>query len=149
VLDARASRRSNIYPGEPKSPPYHPVGIDGVNCPKDALVKTTGHAVFYRVGADIIRIPEEILERCDSGELFCDLSGCITAKYFFIAVTTMSGIRTTSPASNVHLVSWSGSPLPVEAGGAVPLVGIDRGFLLCQPTTNGYLSLEPRRLDSI
>jgi hypothetical protein len=48
VLDARANRRSNIYLREPKSPPYHPAGIDGVNCPKDALVKTTGHRSLFQ-----------------------------------------------------------------------------------------------------
>jgi hypothetical protein len=62
ALDARANRRNNIYPGKPKAFPYHPAGIDGVNCPKDASAKTIGRAVFYRVGADIISIPEEILD---------------------------------------------------------------------------------------
>jgi len=86
VLDARANRRSYIYPGEPKSLPYRRSEIGWVSCPKNASVKTTGHAVFYRVGADIIKIPEEILERCDSGELCCNLSGCFTDKHCFIAV---------------------------------------------------------------
>ena len=85
-MKSRAHRRNNIYVGNLRSAPYHRVGVDLVNCPKNATVKKSGDAVAYRVGNDQILIPEELLRRDDLGELWCNISGAFTEKCCFLAV---------------------------------------------------------------
>ena len=86
VLDARANRRDNIYPGKPKEQPYHRSELKWVKCPVDASVEENERVVTYRNGDDSIVIPEELLDRADSGELSCNISCVFTDDNCFVAV---------------------------------------------------------------
>ena len=85
VTDARANRRNNIYSGNPKVQPYHGSGIEFVHCPTDASVDETKGAVTYRRGDESIVVPEELLERSDSGKLWCSISCCFTDDRCYVA----------------------------------------------------------------
>lgn len=85
VLTARANQRNNIYPGKLKPKPYHHTGIGWACCPKDASVARIGDSYIYQVGAKRVTIPDEILVRFDSGELWYSISGCFTDKHCFLA----------------------------------------------------------------
>src|SRR5262249_10875310 len=121
-----------IYPGIPKSSPYHPSGIDGVNCPEDASAKTTDHAVFFRIGADIIQIPEQILKRSHSGDVFCELSGCFNEKCFFIAVHSTVG----NPHTVACIERSSGKLVwkSTACGSYLPAIGRLRSWVSVQST---------------
>ena len=86
VLGARANRRDNIYPGKPKERPYHRSELKWVKCPVDASVEENERVVTYRNGDDSIVIPEELLDRADSGELSCNISCVFTDSNCFVAV---------------------------------------------------------------
>jgi len=86
VLDARANRRNNIYPGKPKEGPYHRSGIEWVRCPVNATVTEEDRIVTYRSGDDSITLPEELLDRSDSGRLWCNISCTFTENNCFVAI---------------------------------------------------------------
>lgn len=86
VLDARANRRNNIYPGEPQNRPYHRAKIEGVTCPEDASVIEKDRVVTYTSGMNSIVIPEELLRRADSGKLWCNISCAFTGRHCFVAI---------------------------------------------------------------
>ena len=86
VLDARANRRDNIYPGKPKEWPYHRSELKWVSCPTTASVTEDKRIVTYRNGDDSIVIPEELLDRADSGKLSCNISCTFTKTNCFVAV---------------------------------------------------------------
>ena len=66
--------------------PYHQTAIEGVNCPLGATVEEKDRIVTYRSGTDSIVLPEELLDRDDSGELWCNISCVFTARHCFVAV---------------------------------------------------------------
>lgn len=86
VIDARANRRNNIYPGEPKERPYHRSEIEGVTCPKDATITEKDRVVTYRANENWIVLPEELLDRSDDGSLWCNISCAFTNDHCFVAV---------------------------------------------------------------
>lgn len=86
VLDARANRRNNIYPGEPNELPYHRSKIKGVACPTHATVTQADHVVTYRTSNDSIVIPEVLLDRASDGDLWCNISCAFTKKHCFAAI---------------------------------------------------------------
>jgi len=86
VLDARANRRDNIYPGELKKRIYHRSDLKGVRCPVGASVTETDKTVTHRHGDDSITLPEELLCRADSGALWCNVSCTFTDERCFVAV---------------------------------------------------------------
>ena len=80
VVDARANRRDNIYPGEPKDRPYHPSEIEGVTCPNDATVMAKDRVVTYWANDNTIVLPEELLDRSWSS-----ISCAFTNDHCFVA----------------------------------------------------------------
>ena len=86
VLDARANRRRNIYPGEPKNRPYHRSKITGVACPINSSVIEKDKVVTYTSNKDSIVIPDKLFDRDDSGGLYCDISCVFTAQKCFVAI---------------------------------------------------------------
>src|SRR5439155_9296246 len=50
LLDSRANRRDNIYPGNPTQCPYHRVGLDYASGPHDTNLKREGGKVVQRIG---------------------------------------------------------------------------------------------------
>lgn len=86
ISDARANRRDNIYPGQQKPQLYHRSGIERVACPADATVTQQNRVVTYRSGEDSIVLPEELFERDDSGELYCNISCTFTKDRCFAAI---------------------------------------------------------------
>ena len=86
VIDARANRRNNIYPGEPKDRPFHRTEIEGVTCPVTASVTEKKRVVTYTEGTNSIVIPEKLLDRADSGDLWCNISCAFTDKKCFVAI---------------------------------------------------------------
>lgn len=89
VVDARANRRNNnnIYPGDPKQKPYRDVTPSIlVRCPKNASVTEKDRVVTYTIGKNSIVIPEELLDRADSGELWCNISCAFTDGKCFVAI---------------------------------------------------------------
>lgn len=86
VIDARANRRRNIYPGEPKNRPYHRSEVEGVTCPKDATVIEKDRKVTYRVNENTVVLPEELLDRSDDGTLWCNVSCAFTKDHCYVAV---------------------------------------------------------------
>lgn len=86
MLDARTNQRDNIFPGEPKSNPYHDAVAGRVKCPTDASVNTSSDAVVFRIAADRIMIPEKIMRRAEDGGVYFNVSGCFTPERCFLAV---------------------------------------------------------------
>ena len=91
VLDARANRRNNIYPGKPKEPLYHQSELKRVKCPVNASVEENDRVITYRNGDDSIVIPEQFFNRSDSGDLWCSISCVFTEESCFVAVHTDVG----------------------------------------------------------
>lgn len=87
VIETRAHRRSNIYPGRPSKIPYHyHAGMKYITAPHDTTVKKDGNSYILRIAKNSIRLPEEILQKTDHGDLSGSFSGCFTSKHCFIAV---------------------------------------------------------------
>ncbi len=87
VVDARANRRNNIYAGEPTTRPYHRSQVEGVAvaCPTNATVTEKDRVVTYRARDASIVVPDELLDRADSGHLYCNISCAFTKEQCFIA----------------------------------------------------------------
>lgn len=58
VLDARAHRRDNIFPGSPTEEPYHKAGLKYVRAPCDTKIEQVGDGLVLHVRDESIRIPE-------------------------------------------------------------------------------------------
>lgn len=83
VMDSRANRRNNIYPGEPKTQPYRRASVPWVKCPSNADVTEKEQVVTYLSGDDSIALPAEIIERTMDDNLEGSFSGAFTKDYFF------------------------------------------------------------------
>jgi hypothetical protein len=86
LLDSRANRRDNIYPGSPKDMPDHRAGLDDVEAPRDTTLKRDGDKIILKVRKESVSIPEAILRKCDSGRVCCSVSALITPSRCYIAV---------------------------------------------------------------
>jgi hypothetical protein len=86
VLDSRANRRDNIYPGNPKEMPYHEAGLDGAQAPRDTTLKKEGDQVLLKVGSEAVLIPESVLEKTDRGTVLCGVSAFVTPTRCYLAV---------------------------------------------------------------
>jgi hypothetical protein len=86
LLDSRANARDNIYPGNPKEPPYHSAGLDWSRSPRDTTLKREGGKAILRVGEQALAIPEDLLRKADSGRVWSNVSALLTPKRCYVAV---------------------------------------------------------------
>jgi hypothetical protein len=98
LLDSRANRWDNIYPGAKTDSlydSYHNSGLDQVRAPRNTILKRNGDEIVLHVGTDVCPIPEDILGQkagTENGEeFFCNLSALMTAQRCFVAVHGFAG----------------------------------------------------------
>lgn len=91
VVDARANRRNNIYPGNPTKTPYHNAGLDFITAPHDTIIKKDGDSYVLKIAKNSIKLPDQILQKSDDGSLYGSFSGYFTSKHCFVAVHNSVG----------------------------------------------------------
>jgi hypothetical protein len=77
LLDSRANRRDNIYPGDPKKMLYHRAGLDDAQAPVDTTLTRAGDKVTLKVGKESVVIPESLLRKSDSGRVYSGVSALV------------------------------------------------------------------------
>jgi hypothetical protein len=95
VADMRAHRRSNIFSREWAGNPYHEAGVKFVRAPHGTTIKKDGNDYLLTIGGDSVKLPDEILEKSDDGELSGNFSGYFTPKRCFVAVHNDVGYQHT------------------------------------------------------
>lgn len=136
VTDARANRRDNIYPGEPKERPYHRTEVEGVTCPINANVTENDRVVTYRAGENSVVLPEELLDRSDDGSLWCNISCAFTNEHCFVAVHDDVGYSHDVACINrkTDKIVWKSEACGCWWGGAT---GIHESRVTITPTDDG------------
>jgi hypothetical protein len=138
VLDARANRRNNIYPGKSTVQPYHRSDIEWVRCPVNASVIEKDRVVTYRTGQDSITLPEELLDRSDSGNLSCNISCTFTETKCFVAIHDDVGYShdVACVDRETNTLVWKSEACGSWWGGAT---GQHESWVTVVPTDNGHV----------
>jgi hypothetical protein len=86
LLNTRANRRNDIYPGGPKECPYHRLGLNDAQGPHDTSLRREQDRFILRIGNETVTVPKDLLRITNEGEVHCNVSALITASRCFVAV---------------------------------------------------------------